>query len=140
MNYCKVILVGNLTRDPELQYTPKGTAVCKMGMAINRTWKDESGQKKEEVSFIDLTAFGRTAEVIGQYVKKGHQLFVEGRLKTESWEDKQSGQKRNKLGVVVENIQLMTSGKREGATEARQSAPTEKAAPAADDGDDSVPF
>ena len=80
-NFNKVILAGNLTRDPELRYTPKGTAVVKMGMAINRTWKSESGENKEEVTFVDVDVWGRQAEVIAQYMRKGRPLLVEGRLK-----------------------------------------------------------
>lgn len=111
-NFNKVILAGNLTRDPELRYTPKGTAVAKIGMAINRTWKNEAGETKEEVTFVDVDAFGRTAEVIGQYLKKGRPILIEGRLRYETWDDKQTNQKRSKLGVVLENFQFMDSGNR----------------------------
>src|SRR6187399_1615792 len=111
-NLNKVMLIGNLTRDPELKYTPKGTAIADIGLAVNRTWSDESGTKKEEVTFIDVTLWGRVAEIVGEYCKKGRPLFVEGRLQLDTWEDKQSGQKRSKLKVVGENIQLL--GSREG--------------------------
>ena len=148
-SYNKVILIGNLTRDPELRYTPKGMAIVKIGLAINRTWKNEAGETKEEVTFVDVDAFGRTAENIGQYFKKGRPILIEGRLKLDQWDDKQSGQKRSKLGVVLENFQFMDSkvgGGEGGPSEApRRSAP----AAAKDSGgdseapppeDDDVPF
>jgi len=106
-NFNKVILAGNLTRDPELRYTPKGTAIAKLGMAINRTWKNEAGETKEEVTFVDVDAFGRTAEVIGQYMKKGRPILIEGRLKLDTWDDKQTNQKKSKLGVVAESFQFI---------------------------------
>jgi single-strand DNA-binding protein len=110
-NFNKVILAGNLTRDPEVRYTPKGTAIAKLGMAINRTWKTETGETKEEVTFVDVDAFGRTAEVISQYLKKGRPILVEGRLKLDQWDDKQTGQKRSRLGVVLEGFQFLDSGR-----------------------------
>src|SRR5689334_11887103 len=113
-NFNKVILAGNLTRDPELRYTPKGTAIAKLGLAINRTWKSETGENKEEVTFVDADAFGRTAEVIAQYLKKGRPILVEGRLKFDQWEDKQTGQKRSRLGVILENFQFLDSGRGDG--------------------------
>jgi single-strand DNA-binding protein len=115
-NFNKVILAGNLTRDPELRYTPKGMAIAKLGLAINRTWKNEAGETKEEATFVDVDAFGRTAEVIGQYLKKGRPILVEGRLRLDTWDDKQTGQKRSKLGVVLENFQFMDSGKGDGSS------------------------
>src|SRR5436190_14804004 len=108
----KVMLIGNLTRDPEIKYTPKGTAIADIGLAVNRNYTTESGEKREEVTFIDVTLWGRVAEIVGEYCKKGRPLFVEGRLQLDTWEDKQSGQKRSKLKVVGENIQLL--GSREG--------------------------
>ena len=96
-NFNKVILAGNLTRDPELRYTPKGMAIAHLGMAVNRTWKTETGESKEEATFVDIDAFGRQAEVIAQYVKKGRPLLVEGRLKLDQWEDKNTHQKQSKL-------------------------------------------
>ncbi len=89
-NFNKVILAGNLTRDPELRYTPKGMAIAKIGLAINRKWKSETGEMKEEVTFVDVDAFGKTAETIGQYLKKGRPILIEGRLRYQTWEDKQS--------------------------------------------------
>jgi single-strand DNA-binding protein len=109
-SFNKVILAGNLTRDPELRYTPKGTAVAKIGLAINRTWKDDTGQQKEEVTFVDVDAFGRSAEVISQYLKKGRPILVEGRLKFDQWDDKQTNQKRSRLGVILESFQFLDSG------------------------------
>ena len=105
-NFNKVILAGNLTRDPDLRYTPKGTAVAKLSLAINRSWKSETGEERQEVTFVDIDAFGRQAEVIGQYLKKGRPLLVEGRLKLDTWEDKQTNQKRSRLGVVLESFRL----------------------------------
>jgi single-strand DNA-binding protein len=124
-SYNKVILMGNLTRDPEIKYLPKGTAVAEIGLAVNRQYSTDSGEKREEVTFIDITLFGRTAEIVGQYCKKGRPLLVEGRLQLDSWDDKQTGQKRSKLKVVGENIQLL--GGREsggdGGGEERDSRP-----------------
>src|SRR5271154_6395167 len=103
-NFNKVILMGNLTRDPELRYTPKGMAVAKIGLAINRTWKSESGESKEEVTFIDVESFGRQAEVIAQYMRKGRPFLVEGRLRLDTWEDKNTHQKVSKLKVILESF------------------------------------
>ena len=118
-NLNKVFLIGNLTRDPEVRYTPKGTAIAKLGMAVNRFWTTETGEKKEEVTFVDVDVFGRTAENVGQILRKGSPLFVEGRLRLDTWEDKQTGQKRNKLGVVAERVQFLGSpqGAPRGGTE-----------------------
>jgi single-strand DNA-binding protein len=112
-SFNKVILVGNLTRDPELRYTPKGTAVTKIGLAVNRVWTSETGEKKEEVTFVDVDMFGRTAENVAQYMRKGSPLLVEGRLRLDQWDDKQTGQKRSKLGVVAETVQFL-GGPRSG--------------------------
>lgn len=111
-NLNKVMLMGNLTRDPELKYTPKGTAIADIGLAVNRTYTTDSGEKREEVTFVDVTLWGRVAEIVGEYCKKGRPLFVEGRLQLDTWDDKQTGQKRSKLKVVGDNIQLL--GSREG--------------------------
>jgi single-strand DNA-binding protein len=111
-NFNKVILAGNLTRDPELRYTPKGLAIAKLGLAVNRSWKSETGEAKEEVTFVDIDAFGKQAETIGQYLKKGRPILVEGRLRLDQWDDKQTGQKRSRLGVVLENFQFLDSGNR----------------------------
>lgn len=129
-SFNKVILVGNLTRDPELRYTPKGTAVAKIGLAVNRVWTTETGEKKEEVTFVDVDAFGRTAENVAQYMRKGSPMLVEGRLKLDQWDDKQTGQKRSKMGVVAESVQFLGSPRSaEGAT--APAAPRAAAAPAA---------
>jgi len=111
-NLNKVMLIGNLTRDPEMKYTPKGTAIAEIGLAVNRNYTTESGEKREEVTFIDITLWGRTAEVVGEFCKKGRPIYVEGRLQLDSWDDKQTGQKRSKLKVVGDAIQLL--GSREG--------------------------
>jgi single-strand DNA-binding protein len=109
----KVMLIGNLTRDPQLKYLPSNnTAVVEFGLACNRKWKTPNGEDREEVTFVDITAFGRQAEVLNQYCQKGKQIFIEGRLKFDSWEDKQGGGKRSKLSVVAENFQFL--GGREG--------------------------
>jgi single-strand DNA-binding protein len=153
-SFNKVILAGNLTRDPELRYTPKGTAVAKIGLAVNRTWTGEDGQKKEEVNFIDVEAWGRQGEVIAQYMKKGRPLLVEGRLKLDSWEDKTTKQKVSKLKVVLESFSFIDSNRgdvpgSEGGAPAptRRAASPAAAAPAAEplEGDgppesDDVPF
>ena len=104
----KVFLIGNLTRDPELRVTPKGTAVCQFGLAVNRQYKDESGATRDETAFIDIEAWGKQGELVSKYLQKGSLAFVEGRLRFDSWEDKQSGQKRNKLKVVLENVQFLS--------------------------------
>ena len=102
----KAILIGNLTRDPELKYTSSGTAVANFGMAINRTYTDANGEKAEDVCFIDIVAWNRLAEVAGEYLSKGRPVFVEGRLQMDSWEQ-EDGQKRSKLKVVAQNIQFL---------------------------------
>jgi single-strand DNA-binding protein len=111
----KVILAGNLTRDPELRYTPSGTAIAKFGLAVNRKWRDaQSNEMREEVTFVDIDAFGKQAETIGQYLKKGRPILIEGRLKLDQWEDKQTQQKKSRLGVVLESFTFLDSGTREG--------------------------
>lgn len=107
----KIILAGNVTRDPELRYTQAGTAIAVFGLAVNRTWKDGDGNKKEEVVFVDVTAWGPQAETIGQHVKKGRPLLLEGRLHLEQWEDKQTKAKRSKLGVTLEGFTFLPDGK-----------------------------
>jgi single-strand DNA-binding protein len=106
-NLNRVLLIGNLTRDPELRYTPKGTAVTEIGLAVNRVYSGDDGERKEETTFVDVTLWARLAEIAGQYLKKGRPVFIEGRLQLDSWDDKQTGQKRSKLRVVAENIQLL---------------------------------
>ncbi len=108
----KVMLIGNLTRDPEVKYTPKGTAVAEIAIAINRNYTGADGQKKEEVTFIDVTLWERLAEIAGEYLKKGRPVFIEGRLQLDTWDDKATGQKRSRLRVRAEQMQLL--GSREG--------------------------
>jgi single-strand DNA-binding protein len=132
-SFNKVILVGNLTRDPELRYTPKGMAIAKIGLAVNRVWTNEAGEKKEEVTFVDVDVFGRTAENVGQYMRKGRPILVEGRLRLDQWDDKQTGQKRSRLGVVAETVQFLGSpaGAGDGAAPVARPARPAAAAPAA---------
>lgn len=106
-NLNRVLLIGNLTRDPELRVTPKGTAICQFGLAVNRSFKDGAGQVREETTFVDVEAWGRQGEVISKYCSKGRALFVEGRLKLDQWEDKTTGQKRSRMSVVLENFQFI---------------------------------
>lgn len=113
-NYNKFIGIGRITRDIELKYTAKGTAVGKFGLAINRSWSDESGQKKEETTFLDIDCFGKTAENIQKFFHKGSHIMVDGHLKTDSWEDKTTGQKRSKTGVVLDSFQFIDQ-KQDGA-------------------------
>jgi len=113
-NLNKVMLMGNLTRDPELRYTPSNTAVVKIGLAINRRWRDQAGEQKEETTFVDCEAWGRTAETINQYLRKGRPIYVEGRLRLDQWQDKESGSNRSKLLVVVETFQFVDSRGGEG--------------------------
>lgn len=108
-SYNRVILAGNLTRDPQLSYTPSNTPVCQFGLAVNRKWRDREGNLKEEVCFVDLNAFGKQAETINQYMSKGSGILVEGRLKLEQWTSKE-GQNRSKLSVVVENFSFTGGG------------------------------
>ncbi len=107
-NLNKVMLMGNLTRDVELRHTANNTAIAKFGLAVNRRWKSPEGEQREEVTFVDCEAFGRTAEVLSQYLAKGRPVFLEGRLKLDQWEDKE-GQKRSKMLVVVEGFQFIDS-------------------------------
>jgi len=154
-NFNKVYLIGNLTRDPELRVTPKGTAICQFGLAVNRQFKDESGALRDDTTFVDIEAWGKQGETISKFCTKGKPLFVEGRLKFDQWEDKASGQKRSKLKVVLEGFQFLGSGSRDGqsgsSSEFDQTAPsperfsppsrpaTSKPAPA-ENLDEDVPF
>jgi single-strand DNA-binding protein len=103
----KVILMGNLTRDPQLKYLPNQTPVVEFGLAVSRKWRSAQGEDREDVCFVECSAFAKAAELINQYCTKGKALFVEGRLKLDQWEDKQGGGKRSKLSVVVENFQFL---------------------------------
>ncbi|MFM7159580.1 MAG: single-stranded DNA-binding protein [Planctomycetaceae bacterium] len=126
-SYNKVILVGNLTRDPQVKRTPGGQAVTELGLAVNRTWYDkQSNSRREETTFVDVTLWGRDAEVAGEYLSKGRPVLIEGRLQLDQWEDKQSGQKRSKLRVVCERMQMLGSRDGSGGGGSRGgSAPTE---------------
>ncbi len=147
-SFNKVMLLGNLTRDPEVKYTPKGSAVADIGVAVNRTYTTDGGEKREETTFVDVTVWGRQAEIVGEYMKKGRPIFIEGRLQLDSWDDKQTGQKRSRLRVVCENFQML--GSREGAAEGggggraagSKPARASKPEPSAGDepGEDDIPF
>ena len=148
-SFNKVILLGNLTRDPEVRYTPKGSAVTDLGIAVNRQYTLENGEKREEVTFVDVTFWGRTAEVAGEYLKKGRPIFIEGRLQLDTWDDKQSGQKRSKLKVIGETMQMLGSPRSGGASTdngdegggrtGKPGAPPKSSVPAGPD-DDEIPF
>ncbi len=132
-SFNKVILIGNLTRDPQVRYTPGGMAVSDIGLAVNRTWFDkQTNQKKEDVTFVDVTLWGRTAEIAGEYLAKGKQVLIEGRLQLDTWDDKETGQKRNKLKVIGENMTMLGSRQEGGAGSGR--GPSGPAAPAGDSG------
>jgi single-strand DNA-binding protein len=122
-NVNKVILIGNLTRDPQLKYLPSQTAVVEFGLATNRKFKSATGEEREDVCFVDCAAFGRTGEVINQYCQKGKQIYIEGRLKYDSWEDKNGGGKRNKLSVVVESFQFLGAPGGRGGPDAEGAPP-----------------
>ena len=152
-SFNKVILLGNLTRDPEVRYTPKGSAVCDLGIAVNRVYTTDSGEKREEVTYVDVVLWARLAEIAGEYLKKGRPVFIEGRLQMDTWDDKQSGQKRTKLRVVGESMQLLgsrpagTGAAAETAGEDRQttaggkaSTPPPKSAGQTEPDEDEIPF
>ena len=134
-NLNKVMLIGNLTRDPELRVTPKGTAICTFSIAVNRKFKDDSGGEREEVTYVDIEAWGKSGENISKYCTKGRPLFVEGRLRLDQWEDKTTKEKRSRMKVVLENFQFLGGGRSEGGApgaeggEARTYAPRAGAAP-----------
>src|SRR5204863_807668 len=113
-NLNKVMLIGNLTRDPELRVTPKGTAICQFSLAVNRKFKDESGGEREEVTYVDIEAWSKQGETIAKYCTKGRPLFVEGRLRLDQWEDKTTKEKRSRMKVVLENFQFLGGGRGEG--------------------------
>ena len=149
-SYNKVMLLGNLTRDPEVKYTPKGSAVADIGLAVNRTYTTDGGEKREETTFVDVTMWGRQAEIAGEYLKKGRPLFVEGRLQLDTWDDKQTGQKRSKMRVVCENFQMLGSrdgggeggggGGGGGRSSGGGSRPAKSAPAAEESSDDDIPF
>ena len=151
-NFNKVLLMGNLTRDPEVRYTPKGTAIAKIGLAVNEVYTTDQGEKKEFTTFVDIDVWGKQAETLAQYVSKGSPLFVEGRLRLDTWDDKETGQKKSKMKVICDRFQFIGAPK--GGAEfsdqppaskparpaARPAAapPTEEVPPA--EGDDNIPF
>jgi single-strand DNA-binding protein len=153
-SFNKVILLGNLTRDPEVRYTPKGSAVCDLGIAVNRVYTTDSGEKREEVTYVDVVLWARLAEIAGEYLKKGRPVFIEGRLQMDTWDDKQTGQKRTRLRVVGETMQLLgsrpaggTSAPAEASEEDRparsggkSSPPPPKPGAPAEPDDDEIPF
>ena len=165
-SFNKVILVGNLTRDPEVRYVSSGTAVTEIGLAVSRNWTDRNtNERKEETTFVDVTLWGRTAEIAGEYLSKGRPVLIEGRLQLDQWEDKETGQRRSKLRVVGESMQLLgsrgdggggggqrrpDSGGAQGQPQPQpqqQSAPTESKSPSesfydspSSTPDDDVPF
>ena len=147
-SFNKVILLGNLTRDPELRYTPKGTAVTEVSLAINRFRSGESGEKTQEVTYVDVTLWSRQAEVAKEYLTKGNPVLIEGRLQLDSWEDKQSGQNRSRLKVVGEQMQLLPKGGNSGNSNTKEgdnysppsSSPVESTPSTSVSDDDEIPF
>lgn len=141
-----VHLIGNLTRDPEVRVTPKGTSIASFSLAVNRRWKDDSGQVKEEVSFIDCEFWGKAGEVFAKHHKKGNSAAIDGRLKMDQWEDKTTKEKRSKLKVVVEDFAWQNQRGASGSPESAEDAPAPRqaprsAAPAPTAGiEDDVPF
>lgn len=134
MHLNKVFLYGNLTRDPELKALPNGGQVVNFGMATNRTYKDKGGAKQEATEFHNVVAFGRTAEVIAQYMKKGRPIFVEGRIQTRSWESKEDGKKQYRTEIVIDNFQFGADGKAGSGAGASRAGQEEQQAPK-DDGE-----
>lgn len=128
----KVLLYGNLTRDPELKALPSGGQVANFGMATNRTFKDKSGAKQETTEFHNVVAFGRTAEVIAQYCKKGRPIYIEGRLQTRTWDDKESGKKNYRTEIIVDTFQFGADGGK-GSTGGAPASHDEQPAPSADE-------
>jgi single-strand DNA-binding protein len=154
-NLNKVMLIGNLTRPPELRVTPKGTAICTFSIAVNRKFKDDSGGEREEVTYVDIEAWGKSGENISKYCTKGRPLFVEGRLRLDQWEDKNTKEKRSRMKVVLENFQFLGGGRGEGggggeggearsyaprASSAGGAAPRQQAPAPQENLDEDVPF
>jgi single-strand DNA-binding protein len=131
-NLNKVFLMGNLTRDVELKSTASNQSVAQIGLAVNRRWRTPEGEDREEVTFVDCEAWGRTAETLAKYLSKGRPVFIEGRLKLDQWEDKEGG-KRSKLKIVVEGFQFIDSkpggGAGGGGDDYNQSRPTSRPSP-----------
>ena len=120
--FSKAIITGNLTRDPELRTTPNGASVCSFSVAVNRTFKDSNGEQKEDVSYIDCSAWGRLGEIINQYAKKGSGVLVSGRLDQRSWEDKNGGGKRSRVEIVVEDFNFIGAPRGDGGSNSSSSA------------------
>ncbi len=145
-NYNKVILMGRPTRDPEVRYASNGNAIAKLSVAVNRVWRNKEGQQQEETTFVDVDAFGRQAETISQYLSKGRPIFLEGRLKLDQWDDKQTGQKRSRLGVVLDRFEFIDSRGEGGGSGggggnfAQPDAPTDSGGGSPPPEDDDVPF
>ena len=141
MSLNKVLLIGNLTRAPELRYTPSGTAVADLRMAVNRNYSTQSGEKREETCFLTVVVWGKQAESCGEYIDKGSQIFVEGRLQTRDWESR-DGQKRSATEVVAERVQFMSRTKGAGGAGGGAAVPATPgfAADEQHGGDDDVPF
>ena len=143
-SFNKVILMGNLTRDPQMKFLPSQTPVAEFGLATNRHFKTQSGEEKDEVTFVDCAAFGKQAEVINQWCRKGKQLFIEGRLKFDTWDDKNGGGKRSKLSVIVENFQFVGGREHNQNSPApRRERPTQSELPLSDKpqfADADIPF
>lgn len=139
-SFNKVILMGNLTRDPELRVTNTGLSICKLSLAVNRTFTTKDGDSKDETTYVDIDAFGRQAETLSKYLQKGRPIMVEGRLKLDQWETNE-GQKRSKLGVILENFQFIGGRDSASSTSATDANP-EPEAPQSNGGfeDDDVPF
>lgn len=136
----KCFLIGNCTRDPEVRYTPKGTPVAEIGLAVNRNYKTEDGQNREEVTFVDVVCWNKQATVAGQYLQKGQPVFIEGRFQLDSWEDKQTGQKRSRLRVVADNLQLLGSRDKPQRANTPSSAPTGTSKPNYNEEPDDTPY
>jgi single-strand DNA-binding protein len=124
-NLNKVMLMGNITRDPEVRFTPKGTAVTDLSLAVNRTYTTDDGKPREETTFVEVTYWGRQAEVIGEYMKKGRPIYVEGRLQLDTWEDKTTGQNRSRLKIIGEGFQFLGSRDDGGGGSRGHSSPSE---------------
>jgi single-strand DNA-binding protein len=139
-----VILMGNLTDDPEVRYTPQGTAVCDFTVAVNRVYKDGNGQRHEETEFLDVTFWGKRAEIICKYFQKGRPIYVEGRIRVEQWEDRETGKKRRAWKIVGSDFQFVGGENRGESTRSAAPPPTRSAAPSPqevpDDEDDRIPF
>jgi single-strand DNA-binding protein len=147
LNLNRVCLAGNLTRDPQIRFLANEKQVGEFGLAINRKWKSQDGTPHEEATFVDIEVFGRTAELCGQYLKKGSPAYLEGRLKLDTWDDKATGQKRSKMKVVAESVQFLGQRPADGEQQERPAAqaqpvnrPQRHRAEAGGGGDEEPPF